>query len=103
MSITPISGITPIEPIATVFSSDKRSGGVSSSSGFADILSQAMGNAVQAEQEDHTGMIGLLSGADVEPHTVMIESTQAELALNLAIQIRNKVVDAYNEIMRMQV
>ncbi len=36
-------------------------------------------------------------------HDVVIASEKAELALNLTIEIRNKLVDAYNELMRMQI
>lgn len=103
MSINPISGLDRIAPISDTFASDKQNTGAVGSGNFADILSQAIGNAAEAEQADHAGMVGLLSGADTEPYTLMIESTQAELALNLAIQIRNKVLDAYNEVMRMQI
>ncbi len=42
-------------------------------------------------------------GKNVELHQVVIAAEQANLALQLTIQIRNKILDAYQEIMRMQV
>lgn len=71
-------------------------------SSFNDILSQAINDAKETEAADQAGTLALLSGEDKGIHTTMIESQKAELALNLAIQIRNKVIDAYNEVMRMQ-
>lgn len=69
---------------------------------FSDIFNQALNNAVDTEAQDQLGTLSLLAGEDNGLHTSMIESQKAELALNLAIQIRNKVIDAYNEVMRMQ-
>ncbi|HEY9855032.1 MAG TPA: flagellar hook-basal body complex protein FliE [Stenomitos sp.] len=45
----------------------------------------------------------LATGGDVELHDVMIASEKAGVALNLTMQVRNKLVDAYQEIMRMSV
>lgn len=70
---------------------------------FTDVLNEALQNTVKTEAEEQQGVLALLSGEDVDVHTAMIESQKAELALNLTIQIRNKVVDSYKEIMQMQV
>lgn len=70
---------------------------------FSNILSDAIHNTVEAENSNAVDTMALLSGADTEIHTSMIETQKAELALNLTIQVRNKVLDAYNEVMRMQV
>lgn len=69
---------------------------------FADIFNDALNNAKETDAQDKLGTLELLAGEDAGLHTTMIESQKAELALNLAIQIRNKVIDAYNEVMRMQ-
>jgi flagellar hook-basal body complex protein FliE len=42
-------------------------------------------------------------GGDVEIHTVMLASEKADMALQLAMQVRNKAVSAYQEISRMSV
>jgi len=43
------------------------------------------------------------SGDDVELHDVMLTAEKANLALQLTIEVRNKVIEAYQEIMRMPV
>lgn len=100
-----LNSIAPMEPIPYVLSTDerKKAKNRTSSEGFSDILSEAIGTAAEAEKADQAGMVALLAGEDVDAHTVMIQTTNSELAFNLALQIRNKVVDAYNEVMRMQV
>lgn len=94
-----------IQSIANTSSSGLLSNSVDKSkdaSSFNDILNQAINNAKETEAADQAGTLALLSGQDNGIHTTMIESQKAELALNLALQIRNKVIDAYNEVMRMQ-
>jgi flagellar hook-basal body complex protein FliE len=70
---------------------------------FRNILSDAISNAAETDAANALDTAALLSDEDTEIHTSMIMAQKSELALNLAIQIRNKVVDAYNEIMRMSV
>jgi flagellar hook-basal body complex protein FliE len=43
-----------------------------------------------------------LGGENEELHTTILKTQKAELAFELGLQVRNKVVDAYQEIMRMQ-
>jgi len=45
----------------------------------------------------------VLEGKDVPLHEIVIESEKAKIALNLLIEIRNKLLEAYNELMKMQV
>ncbi|MDL2224985.1 flagellar hook-basal body complex protein FliE [Eubacteriales bacterium OttesenSCG-928-M02] len=100
MRIDPISNLFPNAGLDAKQVKPVESEGNKSFSGF---LSDAIGNAVQTDVDNQEDTLALLSATDGEIHDSMIETTKAELALNLAIQIRNKVVDAYNEVMRMQV
>jgi flagellar hook-basal body complex protein FliE len=43
------------------------------------------------------------AGQDIEIHDLMIALQQTEVAFDLAVQVRNKIVEAYQEIMRMQI
>ncbi|MGI6175372.1 MAG: flagellar hook-basal body complex protein FliE [Christensenellales bacterium] len=53
---------------------------------FSDVLKDAVQEALSTEAADRTDSAGLLTGLDNDIHTGMIESTKAEMALNLAIQ-----------------
>ena len=71
-------------------------------SSFADVLTEALNNAQNTEASAAVQNKGLLTGETDDLHTPIIEAQKAELALNLAIQIRNKVISAYNDVMGMQ-
>ena len=75
----------------------------SSEFNFSNILTEALATASQADAADKASALKLLTGESDDLAGLMLDAQKAELSLNLALQIRNKVVDAYNEILRMQV
>ena len=77
-------------------------GPAKSDGAFQSVLSGAIGRVEQFQQNAQAGIDRLLSGEDVEVHKVALATEQAELAFNLFLQVRNKVVSAYQEVMRMQ-
>lgn len=66
---------------------------------FGDALHQLQ--QLQARADELT--VQLAQNQPVDLHQVVIAGEEASLAFQLAIQVRNKVVEAYQEIMRMQV
>jgi len=69
---------------------------------FGEVLKQAIDSVNAQEKAVHNVTDRFILGqADVSE--VMIISEQAQLSLQLTAQIRNKVVEAYQEMMRMQV
>ncbi|AJD90994.1 flagellar hook-basal body protein FliE [Jeotgalibacillus malaysiensis] len=58
-------------------------------------------NAAQIESDKMTNR--MINGENVELHDVMIASQKASVSLNLTMEMRNKAVEAYQEIMRMPV
>ncbi len=72
-------------------------------SSFSDILGDIYNFAQDTDTADKGSTLSLLTGDVDDISSVMIDSQKAELALNLTIEVRNKVLDAYNEIMKMQV
>ncbi len=69
---------------------------------FSELLKSALDGVDQTIDTNQQDTLALLSGQSTDIHTSLIESQKAELTLNLAVQVRNKVVDAYKEIMNMQ-
>lgn len=69
---------------------------------FKGVLENAI-NTVEAHRTNADAQVGkFLSGEGGELHQVVLATQQAELSLELFQQVRNKVVQAYQEIMRMQ-
>lgn len=71
--------------------------------GFLDPLMSAFQdtNKLQHNAEKLTNEAAI--GGDVDLHDVMIATEKASVAMNLTMQVRNRLIDAYQEVMRMQV
>lgn len=73
------------------------------SSEFINFLKEAL-NRVNDLQKDYENKVNdFLLGNDVNVHELMISAEKARLSLELTVQIRNKAIEAYQEIMRMQI
>ena len=94
--IGPIHGIGGIPEIPKTASK----GGAA---GFSDILQQAIQTVDTLHDASGRSVERFLSGEGEELHQTVLSVQRAELAFELAQQVRNKVVSAYQEIMRMQV
>jgi flagellar hook-basal body complex protein FliE len=100
--IEPISGpaLGPEFKIDGISAGTPAAGGGSS---FGGILSDKLGalNDLQNQAADQSQ--ALASGQATDVASVVTTIEQAALAMQLAVQVRNKAVDAYQELMRMQV
>lgn len=77
--------------------------GPSGSASFADTLNEAMNNVNQLQKAADRGAQDLATGKTDNVADVMIATEKADIALRVMVQVRNKIIDAYQEIMKMQV
>jgi flagellar hook-basal body complex protein FliE len=70
--------------------------------GFADMLSNAIGQLQGISDNANAKVNAMASGEDVELHDVMLALETESLAMSLATTVRNKAVEAYQEVFRMQ-
>ena len=70
--------------------------------GFGGILKQAIAQVAGHQQQAEASMGSFLRGESEEVHKVALDAQRAELSLEMFLQMRNKVVQAYQEVMRMQ-
>ncbi len=71
--------------------------------GFGDLLAgkiEALGDQQQAASE---AMIGIATGQEDDLAQSMLQIEEANVSMQVAMQLRNKAVEAYQEIMRMQI
>ena len=99
MTISAISGVTGVGPITP-------SSGVAATSGpntdFAGMLSKGI-ESVQASQTKADNLaVQVANGTLTDPAQYTMAATEASLGLQLTMAIRNKAVEAFQEIMRMQ-
>ncbi|WP_434511459.1 flagellar hook-basal body complex protein FliE [Desulfitobacterium sp. AusDCA] len=109
-AIPPINSINMINsgtPVNTVQSLNNANNGQvngteKASSDFGQFLSDALNQVDALQKTADAASIGLATGQIQDIHTVMIALQKASLSLNMTVEARNKVLDAYQEIMRMQ-
>lgn len=94
-SITPISGIA--SPSQTRAAGETGGGGA-----FEKALSSAIRTVEASRNNASVAVEGFLSGEGEELHTAVLAVQRAELTFEMFLQARNKVVSAYQEIMKMQ-
>jgi flagellar hook-basal body complex protein FliE len=98
--MAPIVPVTLAMPALTNVSPAAASPG---GSAFQSVLGDAI-SKVEKFQNDATDSVNkFLSGEGEELHKVALASQQADLSMQLFVQVRNKVVTAYNQVMQMQV
>ena len=94
----------PITPIASPAApaSVRPAGETGRNGGFQDVFSAAIRSVEGTGQEASASVERFLAGDSEELHTTILATQRAELAFEMFLQTRNKVVGAYQEIMRMQ-
>jgi flagellar hook-basal body complex protein FliE len=69
---------------------------------FSNLLADAVGQVSHLEDAASTAMTGLMTGTGVDVHQAMIATEKASMAFELALAVRNKAVQAYQQVMGMQ-
>lgn len=69
---------------------------------FADVLVRGVDGVNEALQAADTAVVASAVDGSEPPHQVMLAMEEARLAFQLALQVRNHVVEGYQELMRMQ-
>ena len=70
---------------------------------FADTLNKAVTEVNDLQKTADKAMQNLAAGKTDNIPEVMIAAEKADIALKLMVQVRNKMIDAYQEVMKMQV
>jgi flagellar hook-basal body complex protein FliE len=76
--------------------------GASSGVPFAGMLQSMVQQTSALDQKASQAITGLLNGSGVEIHEAMIATQKANMAFELALQVRNKAVGAYQQMLGMQ-
>jgi flagellar hook-basal body complex protein FliE len=99
IAITSLSNLVPsggLQGVSHAVSSAKAGGG------FASVLEGAIQAVEQPGQEAGKAIQNFLNADGEELHNVALSVQRASLAFDLGLQVRNKIVSAYQEVMRMQ-
>lgn len=88
---------------STLANSAKEAPGGAGAASFKDTLTKAIGEVNQSLEAADKVQQAFAGGKNVSLHEMMISMEKAEVSLRTVTAVRNKVVEAYQEIMRMQV
>lgn len=98
--VGPTALLTSLNPTSTAGTSSSKS---SSGTGFGQFLAQAVGNTNQLLNNANQMASAYAAGANVPVDQLMIAEQQASLAVDLTVQVRDRMVSAYQSIMNMQI
>jgi flagellar hook-basal body complex protein FliE len=101
MAITPVA-LERIAATVEAATKSKPAGGGGSATAFADTVSALVEGVEKKGAEANAAVAGMMDKS-VDVHDAMIALQKSELALQLTVQIRNKFVQAYQDVMRMPV
>lgn len=92
-----------LSKIANTYTSKPATESTASELDFKEVLNQAIDRFEKTGDENAMSTLELMTGTADDLSNTMIASQKAEIAVNLTVAIRNKAVEAYKEIMNMQV
>ncbi len=97
---TVIEGIAPLWSTFPGHETSTSSKGDFAGNLFSDIFSSAIENVKETDEAKNQAEYLMATGQLDNPAELMIASTKAQISVDLLVQLRNKSLDAYNELMR---
>ncbi|MDE1154463.1 MAG: flagellar hook-basal body complex protein FliE [Acidobacteriaceae bacterium] len=98
--------MVPVQHIASTLASQATENSSSPSAQvgapFSGVLHSVLQNMQSLESKASDAVTGLMNGSGVELHEAMIATQKADMSFELALQVRNKAVAAYQQMMNMQ-
>jgi flagellar hook-basal body complex protein FliE len=103
MEIKDITNFPAVAGLPNAESPGKAEGSEGKSGSFAAVLKDSLTEVNKMQQKADAAVTALASGDKVNLHETMIAMEQADVSFRMMMQVRNKIVEAYQEILRMQV
>ncbi|MHB8170482.1 MAG: flagellar hook-basal body complex protein FliE [Thermincolia bacterium] len=91
--------MVPLVPVSKTTNSSQVEGEVD----FGEMLKKAINDVNTLQQQSREAKVKLVTGDVEDIHSVMIAGAKASVAMQFTLQVRNKVIESYQEIMRMQI
>jgi flagellar hook-basal body complex protein FliE len=101
--MSPIQGIAQVASAIPAAPSPGAAASPAGAGGFLDSLKSAVGKVNDVQLQAGQAVDALMTGQTQDIHRTMVALQQADVSFQLMMQIRNKLVTAYEEIQRMQI
>lgn len=99
MSIAPIGGISPLPPMGAPRAANPAG---TPSAGFGEALGRTLQDVSNLEHTADAMVEDVATGGSTKIHEVMVATTEAALAVDMMVHVRDRALEAYHEIMRLQ-
>ena len=111
LPILPVGvGLNPVQPAPIALDPTVAAGASAPTTGpgatfqsFSDMLGQAIDAVNGTQATADAAATDLVTGKSTDIHTVMIDMQEAKTTFDMAVQVRNKLLDGYNSLMQTQV
>jgi flagellar hook-basal body complex protein FliE len=106
VSALPPIGASPVPPPQALFPTDEvasQPAGASAAGMFGNLVSQGLAQVNEQLQTSQTGLQKLATGDLRNVHQVMIQLEESRLSFQLMLQIRGRLLEAYQDVMKMQI
>ena len=70
---------------------------------FSNIITDSISDVNRLQKEADMAVQKMTTGEEIDIHNTMIAMEKADISFRLVMQVRNKIISAYEEVMRMQV
>lgn len=98
--LTVQAGVAPLQQVDPAQAARKQP---SEKGGFQEMLVQSLEKVNRMQLESNQAIEALAAGRSDRIHETMIAMEKANISFTLMMQVRNKIIDAYNEIMKSSV
>lgn len=95
-----LNPLSPVQPLQE--GSKAGASGTEQGPDFGDLLKQALSEVNQAGQAAEGEARNLMLGESADMHSAMLAVQKADLSFQMMMAVRSKLIDAYREVMRMQ-
>ena len=99
----PINPILPLQPLAPIAGATRLGEpGAAGEPAFADLLKEAMREVSNAQAQAEGEARNLMVGDGTDMHSAILAVQKADVSFQMMMAVRSKLIDAYREVMRMQ-
>jgi flagellar hook-basal body complex protein FliE len=99
----PLQDLQKLNPDIAAQSIGSAQSGSAAGGSFQNLLSNFVGEVNTQQSAATDALTGLMSGKNVSLHQAMISMQEASVSFQMMVEVRNKLLDSYQELMRMQV
>ena len=99
----PLQDLQKLNPDISAQAVGAAQNGAATGGSFQNVLGNFIGEVNAQQSAAGDAITGLMSGKNVSLHQAMISMQEASLSFQMMVEVRNKLLDSYQELMRMQV